>query len=232
MGEKQNEVLQFHRVKFAWAFLLLASFTPLNAQSTWISTGSLITKRTDHSATLLHNGKVLVAGGSDGSASLSSAELYDPSTGVWSQTGSLITARATHIAVRLPNGKVLVAGGSSDNPFRSLTSAELYDPNTGIWSATGDLSVGRQAPLAVLLQNGKVLVAAGNPTCRDRKLERRVVRPGCGIVEFRGHAERPAFPFRDYIAGRRKGADRGRKRDKHRGTLRPYHQLDFHRTTP
>ena len=65
---------------------------------------------TDHTATLLPIGKVLVAGGSNGS-DLSSAELYDPASGTWTATGSLGTARSFHTATLLPNGKVLVAGG-------------------------------------------------------------------------------------------------------------------------
>ena len=68
----------------------------------------------DHTATLLPNGKVLVAAGADdsGAVVLSSAELYDPATGSWSSTGSLGTARFRHTATLLPSGKVLVAGGS------------------------------------------------------------------------------------------------------------------------
>ena len=61
---------------------------------------------------MLPNGKVLVAGGYNGSGHLlSSAELYDPASGTWSATGSLNTAREFHTATLLPNGKVLVAGG-------------------------------------------------------------------------------------------------------------------------
>ena len=76
----------------------------------WTATGSLGTARCHHTATLLPSGKVLVAGGSNG-VSLSSAELYDPATGLDS-TGSLGTARDLHTATLLPNGKVLVAGGN------------------------------------------------------------------------------------------------------------------------
>ena len=68
-----------------------------------------------HTATLLLSGKVLVAGGSNGVDSLSSAELYDPATGIWSNTGSLHSARESHTATLLPSGKVLVAGGIRSN---------------------------------------------------------------------------------------------------------------------
>jgi uncharacterized protein (TIGR03437 family) len=128
----------------------------------WSLTGSLNTaRRGDYTATLLANGKVLVAGGlGDNNAGLlNSAELYDPATGTWSNTGNLNAARSTHTATLLPNGKVLVVGGSTN---RSINSAELYDPVTGTWSNTGQLNTARFHHSATLLPNGKVLVAGGN----------------------------------------------------------------------
>jgi hypothetical protein len=86
-------------------------------------TGSLATAREAHTATLPSNGKVLVAGGWNGSA-LATAELYDPATGTWTATGSLVTSRWYHRATLLPNGKVLVEGGVDDNGV-PLASAEL-----------------------------------------------------------------------------------------------------------
>ena len=100
-------------------------------------TGSLITPHAQHTATLLSNGKVLVAGGVFGSP-LASAELYDPANGTWTATGSLAHARFDHTATLLRNGKVLVVGGY-DVPI-----AELYDPTSGTWTATGRLTTGRQ----------------------------------------------------------------------------------------
>jgi WD40 repeat protein len=85
----------------------------------------MATARQHHSATLLPDGKVLVAGGHDGSGFISSAELYDPASGTWSSTGSMATARENHSATLLPGGKVLAAGGYSNGSY--LSSAELYN---------------------------------------------------------------------------------------------------------
>jgi WD40 repeat protein len=126
---------------------------------TWTPTGSLATARDFYTATLLPNGKVLVAGGFDGNIVLAGAELYDPASGTWSVTGSLRTARVGPTATLLPNGKVLVAGGTTGDS--NLASAELYDPGSGTWTATGSLGAERQFPTATLLPNGKVLVAGG-----------------------------------------------------------------------
>ena len=128
---------------------------------TWTETGSLNAARGVHTATLLPNGKVLVAGGFDTiDVVLASAELYDPATGIWMTTGSLATARFDHTATLLPNGKVLVAGGVDSN-LDILASAELYDPASGTWTATGSLAAARYWHTATLLPNGKVLVAGG-----------------------------------------------------------------------
>src|SRR2546425_992368 len=78
----------------------VAAASRAEAQSGWVPTGSLATARSAHTATLLPNGKVLVAGGGNG---LSSAELYDPASGTWTATGSLATGRERHAAVLLPN---------------------------------------------------------------------------------------------------------------------------------
>jgi WD40 repeat protein len=123
---------------------------------TWTATGSLATARSNHTATLLPNGHVLVASGVDNMLNvLASAELYDPASGTWTATGSLATARDAAPATLLPNGKVLVAGG-----FNSAI-AELYDPASGTWTATGSLGAARLDPSATLLPNGQVLVAGG-----------------------------------------------------------------------
>jgi len=136
-----------------------------SATGTWSSTGYLNTGRIGHTATLLPNGKVLVAGGRDRIAPpffglAGSAELYDPVTETWSGTGNLNTSRSGHTATLLASGQVLVAGGVTAD-YIQLDSAELYDPATGVWSLTGNLTAARPLHLATLLPSGKVLVAGG-----------------------------------------------------------------------
>jgi hypothetical protein len=127
---------------------------------TWTDTGSLRRARWSHTATLLPNGQVLVAGGQNNKRDFPSAELYDPATGVWTATGSMATARFSHTATLLPNGQVLVTGGFMFGTG-TLATAELYDPATGVWRATSSMATARWHHEATLLPNGQVLVAGG-----------------------------------------------------------------------
>src|SRR5207249_3647695 len=103
----------------------------------WRGTRRLHKAHYSHTATLLQNGQVLVAGGIDSTGHISaSAELYDPASETWSAAGRLNTGRFTHTATLLQNGMVLVAGGQESSSNGSA-SAELYDPTSRTWSATG-----------------------------------------------------------------------------------------------
>jgi N-acetylneuraminic acid mutarotase len=138
-----------------------------------------------HTATLLANGQVLVAGGSGAGGVLSSAELYTPATGVWSTTGNLNIARSVHAATLLANGQVLVAGGSGGSG--SLSSVELYYPATGAWSTTGTLHTGRQYHTATLLPNGQVLVAGGFGTANSALSSTELYNPATGLWSTTGN---------------------------------------------
>ena len=154
---------------------------------TWTPTGSLNNKRFLHTATLLPDGKVLVAAGADISGgfyfAIASAELYDPATGTWTVTDSLNTARFSLTATLLPNGKVLAVGGANDV---GLNSAELYDPASGIWRNTASLNNGHSFHTATLLPNGMVLVAAGQDSTNHASANAELYDPATGTWTVTG----------------------------------------------
>ena len=87
--------------------------------------GSMLMPRSQHTATLLPNGRVLLAGGRESGLG-ATAEIYDPVTGTFTQTGPMTTSRARHTACLLPDGRVLIAGGDGDSMGQA--TAELYRP--------------------------------------------------------------------------------------------------------
>lgn len=124
--------------------------------------GNLVTARSNHTATLLATGDVLVTGGiGSAGAAIAGAELYRNASSDFIAVAAMGITRAYHTATILQNGKVLVAGGY-DKDNNVLAGAELYDPATKSFSATGSMSVGRVYHSATLLLNGKVLIAGGS----------------------------------------------------------------------
>jgi Galactose oxidase, central domain len=128
--------------------------------------GQMVYPRTDHTATLLHDGRVLIAGG--GNAQRSGdlptkgdppAELFDPATGTFSAIGLLHHSRAGHRATLLNDGRVLITGGSGADG--TLAEAEIFDPATESF----DVVVGRHSRVghsATLLDDGRVLLVGGD----------------------------------------------------------------------
>ena len=137
------------------------------ATESFTSTGSMLSARTGFSATLLQDGRILVAGGfsrfcrgSLSSCYLSSAELFDPASGTFSSTGSMTMPRSNATATELNNGMVLIAGGQDNSG--PLSTLELFDPAKGIFTLAGNMLTPRRLHSAVALSNGDVLLAGGN----------------------------------------------------------------------
>ena len=145
-GAIPMRLLRSHRSGHAAVVALLAIAlslvvaVPASAALEWAVTGSMTTPRWEHTATLLSDGTVLVAGGSNThscfSPVLASAEIYNPAFGTWTPTGSMGTARQSATATLLPNGKVLVAGGGDSASAISqaqncMTRCPGYGPPPG-----------------------------------------------------------------------------------------------------
>jgi N-acetylneuraminic acid mutarotase len=152
--------------RLALVIALLVGVTlpqPAHAAPAWTAVGSMSATRYLHTATLLPNGKVLVAGGCNDDActgALSSAEVYDPSANTWTAVASMNTPRRSHTATLMPNGKVLVAGGYNGGTY-ALIDAEVYDPEANTWTTVALMNTFRDAQTATLLPDGRVLVAGG-----------------------------------------------------------------------
>jgi hypothetical protein len=120
----------------------------------------MLEPRAGQTATLLPDGKVLIAGGMRRNQDFyKSAELYDPVTGRFQTTGEMSQRRVGHIAVLLGSGKVLLAGGWVGQG--GTDSAELYDPATGRFTVIAKMTTRRGRPSATLLDDGDVLIAGG-----------------------------------------------------------------------
>jgi hypothetical protein len=134
---------------------------PVAIDPEWRDGSTMALPRSQHTATLLSDGKVLIAGGDLGN--IGTCELYDPQSGSYTTTGTLLEPRFGHTATLLSNGQVLISGGrpgvGSDAP--AYTSAELYDPRAGTFSATGSMSQSRSGHAAARLADGTVLVTGG-----------------------------------------------------------------------
>jgi N-acetylneuraminic acid mutarotase len=131
----------------------------------WSATAPMLQNRDGHSATLLRDGRVLVAGGGDGFTPSSSAEIYDPNKDRWTAAASMMTNRQGHTATLLLSGNVLVTGGVTSGLQTLATvappSAEVYDPQANRWSTIASMAGPRDEYTATLLSNGRLLVVGG-----------------------------------------------------------------------
>jgi WD40 repeat protein len=137
-----------------------ATSSPAQRVGTVSSASSMLEPRSGHSATLLPDGKVLIAGGMRRNQDFyKSAELYDPASGKFQLTDEMHERRVGHIAVLLRTGKVLIAGGWVG--YDGTDSAELYDPASAKFTTISKMTTRRGRPSATLLPDGDVLIVGG-----------------------------------------------------------------------
>ncbi len=167
------------------------------ATGKWSNTGSLRQSRNGgNEATLLHDGRVLLAGGITGTVAIRGSELFDPATGLWSDAGSLSVARDTK-ATLLTDGRVLVSGGIDwdIDGGKAYALAEIYDPKSGEWTTTGSLRTARYAHQAILLDDGRVLAVGGYKKGDVLLASAELYDPKTGLWQTTGDLPSPRVAF-------------------------------------
>ena len=129
------------------------------AANAFTATGNLLYSRTLHTATLLSDGQVVIAGGDGANGVEAHVEEFDPVQGKFHITGSVM--RVYHTATLLKNGDVLFAGGSNSQSTPGSNSAELFNPVSESIQPTGSMLLARRYHTATLLDDGRVLITGG-----------------------------------------------------------------------
>lgn len=186
-------------------------YTPATGQ--WAPARSMAQAREDASATLLRDGRVLVAGGSDGTGTLSTSELYDPATNTWSAGPKMAEAVKGHAAVLLPSGRVLVAGGFGAGTL-NFAGAQIYTPDpaptgggtggAGGGGTTGGGAGGPAASGAPALSAARLSASRFRAAGRGGMLTRTSL--GTRIIYTDSLAATTTFTVKRATVGRRAGA--------------------------
>jgi hypothetical protein len=125
----------------------------------WVQATSMQLERTEHTATLLNDGRVLVTGGETNNFTTSQCELYNPNSNTWEFTGDMLEERSDHAALLLSNDKVFICGGDGMAPWQN--SCEVYDVNLGIWSYASNMLAYRANPKSYFLEKVKKILILG-----------------------------------------------------------------------
>lgn len=161
-------------------------------------TGAMTVPRAMQTATLLtvgpHAGEVLIVGGcssnSNGVQALTTAELYNPSTGTFTATGKLVIGTMSHTATALSDGTVLITGGvSTRGSYSPTATAQIFDIATSTFRSNGSipsqmLQAARQGHTAALLPNGQVLISGGWNSKNDPIQTAELYTPGSGTFAY------------------------------------------------
>jgi hypothetical protein len=168
----------------------LSATAPLTIMSVgFAAISDMAVSRSGHTATLLSDGRVLVAGGT--TEATHSAELFVPTSSNFAPTtGGMVYPRTGHCAGLLPNGKVLIAGGG-DSKGTLFKTAEVFDPATGTFTATGDLNQVREGATATPLASGKVLIAGGQDSGGALLSSVELYDPSTGTFTLTGNMQTP-----------------------------------------
>jgi hypothetical protein len=160
------------------------------AKHSFSATGSMTYRRCGHTATLLKNGLVLIAGGVADMGVLSSAELYNPAAGTFIPINSMRARRCDFTATLLADGRVLMCGGGSRD---ALATAEIFNPSTKLFTATGEMTAPRLAHTASLLPDGDVLITGGSSRRYVVLATAELYTPATGEFHGVGDMEQPRY---------------------------------------
>ena len=145
-------------------------------------------QRAAHTATLLSDGKVLIAGGfrEEGTTeiAIASAEIYDPEMNAFTWTGDMNEARSGHTATLLPNGEVFISGGWGVS--NRTSTAEIYDPQTGKFRDAAIMAAPRAGMTATLLKNGQIFIAGGESANNTPQLIAEIYDPATNTFKQNG----------------------------------------------
>jgi hypothetical protein len=132
----------------------------VGVSSVGFAAGQLLEPRGGHTATLLRDGRVLIAGGENATGPLAAAEVFDPASGSSTLAASLDTPRSEHTATLLSDGRVMIAGGrTGSGPLRTT---EIFDPATARFIAGPDLNFARAGHSATHLSDGRIVLVGGD----------------------------------------------------------------------
>jgi hypothetical protein len=167
---------------------VLKATLPQTAIGTWTSAASLWQARSNASAVMLSDDRILITGGDGTGGPLQSAEIF-ATDGTATFAAAMNVARSRHFAVTLSDGRVLAGGGVSSGGG-ATNSAELYDPNADSWTQISPMTSARANATAVLLPDGRVLIAGGdNSGSPSNTIE--VYDPSTNTFNFAGMLSSP-----------------------------------------